>query len=89
VFEHLFAGDDVGVGRTRNKLPSLVPLQSIELLLHGRMPLWISKRCSSGGGNRRERTLLEKSLPVAHLIWLPVAHMPCAAGSTLLVKKYP
>jgi hypothetical protein len=36
-----------------------------------------------------EISLLEKSLPVAHLIWLPVAHMPCAAGSTLLVKKYP
>jgi hypothetical protein len=42
------------VGRTGNKLPSLVPLQSVELLLHGRMPLRISKRCPSGGGNRRE-----------------------------------
>jgi hypothetical protein len=39
------------VGRTGNKLPSLVPLQSVELLLHGRMPLRILKRFPSGGGN--------------------------------------
>jgi hypothetical protein len=33
--------------------------------------------------------LLEKSLPVAHLICIPVAHIYCAAGTTTLVKNYP
>lgn len=42
VLEHPFAGDDVGARRTRNELPSLVPLQSLKLLLHSRMPLRIA-----------------------------------------------
>jgi hypothetical protein len=37
---------------TIRKLPSPVPLESVKLFLHGRMPLRISKQCLSGGGNR-------------------------------------
>jgi hypothetical protein len=32
----------------------------------------------TGGLLARPTSLLEKSLLAAHLIWLPVAHMPCA-----------
>jgi hypothetical protein len=33
--------------------------------------------------------LLGKRLPAAHGFWLPVAHGPCAAGTTSLVINYP
>jgi hypothetical protein len=48
---------------------------------HGRPP-WPYSRASIG----RESSpapLLEKSLPAAHLIWLHVAHIPCARASGL------
>jgi hypothetical protein len=55
LLEYSFAGDEVGLGRIGNELPSLVLLQSVELLLHGLMPMQVPKRCPSGDGNRRER----------------------------------
>jgi hypothetical protein len=42
VLEHPLASDDVGAGRTRNELPSLVPLQSVKLFLHSRTPMRIA-----------------------------------------------
>jgi hypothetical protein len=42
VLEHPLASDDVGARRAQNKLPSLVPLQSVKLFLHSCMPLRIA-----------------------------------------------
>ena len=38
VFENPLAGDDVGVGRTRNKSPSVVGGEGLELILHRLTP---------------------------------------------------
>jgi hypothetical protein len=38
VLEDLFASDDVGVNRTRDKIPSVVGDQSIIFFFHGTVP---------------------------------------------------
>jgi hypothetical protein len=51
VLDDPFAGDDVGVNRTRDKLSSVVGDQSIILFFHGMTPGWVS---ADRGGYRRE-----------------------------------
>jgi hypothetical protein len=55
VLEDLFASDDVGANRTRDKIPSIVGDQSVMFFFHGTMPGWVSGGDTDGGGHRRER----------------------------------
>jgi hypothetical protein len=52
VLEDPFADEDIGVNRTRDKIPSVVGDQSIIFFLHGTTLGWVSE---GGGGHRRER----------------------------------
>jgi hypothetical protein len=47
VLEDPLPSDDVGMARSRNKLPCLVALQGIELVLHGREPQRVTEGYSS------------------------------------------
>ena len=47
------ASDNIGMRRSRDKLPRAVTLQGVELLSHGGKPVRIPKGCASGGGQGR------------------------------------
>jgi hypothetical protein len=54
VLEDLFAGEDVGANRTRDKIPSVIGDQSIIFFFHGTAPGWVSEGGTDGGGHQRE-----------------------------------
>jgi hypothetical protein len=55
VLEDPLPGDDVGVRGSGNKRPCLVPLQGVELVLHGRKPLRVAESSPGRGGQGRWR----------------------------------
>jgi hypothetical protein len=50
VLEVLFASDDVGVNRMRDKIPSVVGDQSIIFFFHGTVPGRVGEGGADGGG---------------------------------------
>jgi hypothetical protein len=55
VLQDPFAGGDVGVNRTRDKIPNVVGDQSVIFFLHGTTPGQVAEGDADGGGHRRER----------------------------------
>jgi hypothetical protein len=53
VVENLFADDDVGVNRARDKIPGVVGHQGSKLFFHGTAPVRIDEGGADGGGHRR------------------------------------
>lgn len=53
MFEHPFAGDDVGAQQPRDKASGVVRLEHVEFALHRLLPIWITQRCPCRAGDRR------------------------------------
>jgi hypothetical protein len=53
VSEDPLSGDDVGIPRRRQEIPSVVAEESMILLGHSLEPVGILERRTCGGGNRR------------------------------------
>jgi hypothetical protein len=52
VLENLFAGDDVGANRARNKIPCVVGDQGSKLFYHGAALVQIGEGGMNGGGHQ-------------------------------------
>jgi hypothetical protein len=54
----------ISTRRPRNKSPSTIVNQSLELICHGRSPIRVSKGAAIIGRNRRSNKMISRQIPV-------------------------
>lgn len=55
VSENPLAGHKIGIGWTRDQIPSVVGAKGIEIVLHSSLPIFIIESCMVSFGNGRKR----------------------------------